>query len=334
MKKNKLTLEFFSNSKLNMSRLIRQSWATTIARHRLSTAEHRIMTRILERLQPEMSIKLNIDEIKSEENRVLKFLAKSLMPEGSTHHAELRRALQGLTKKDISFKKKLIKGSVYIYTHLIQEVRYETYSEFVEIEISKSIMPCFLALAHGYTKYNSEISFNASSSNIMKIYQYISHFREKKQIQINIDKFKDMLGLGGKYPEPRHFKQWVLTPAIKELKKVADVWFSIADVVKEGRKVVGWKLNIHKKRVAKKLPIAIPTEKDTQLKLKLIDDFHLGVNQAQKVVDWSKESDNLKLLQRELYDLHILKINGKIGRLGSLGAYVVKTLNEKFGLKL
>ena len=84
-----------------MTKLIKQAYATTMAKHRLDVHQMRIMLRILEALQPQMKFSANVADIDIEkENRIFVFKAKDLLPAGSKHHDQLRKALKGLTNKE------------------------------------------------------------------------------------------------------------------------------------------------------------------------------------------------------------------------------------------
>jgi len=167
----------------------------------------------------------------------------------------------------------------------------------------------------------------------MKLYQYISHFRDfarnKKTIQCNLETLKQWLQIEDKYPKPSELKKRILEPAMKELKEKADVWFDIAERVMDGRKMVGWKFNIYtpKKVVAYAKKEVVQDDKLIVIENKLQEVYGLSLGQARKVV---KEAPKMELM-RALYELSILKINGKIK---NIGAYSVKFLSAKFDIKI
>jgi plasmid replication initiation protein len=76
-----------------------------------------------------------------------------------------------------------------------------------------------------------------------------------------VDSLKLRLQLSEKYKRAIFVKNFILNPAVDELKKKSDVWFEILDPIKEGRKVVGWEIKIHKKddQIAKPKKLVAPS---------------------------------------------------------------------------
>lgn len=121
-------------------------------------------------------------------------------------------------------------------------------------------MPQFLAqarfIANGeakdnYTKIAILPIFKTSSKHTANIYKYISHFRDMKVVYCKLDSFKKFMNIENRYKTVSDIKRRVISPAIKELKEKADVWFDIAERVMDGRKFVGWKFNIYTKEPKK-----------------------------------------------------------------------------------
>ena len=319
-------------------KLIRQPYAATIARHRLDIHQMRILTRIMERLQPQMKYKTEIEEIEVEkENRVFKFEVKELLPVGNSNHSLLRKSLKELTKKDISFTKKCgnKKGGVEINTHLVQRTEFKKWANSVEIEIDRDVLPLLIALSTNYTKYSAKISFQSSSSSIMRVYQYISQYRDLHHLKVKGQKLKEILGITEKYNCIHNLKKRIILPAQKELKIKGDVWFEIQKNIMEGRRVVGWEFSIHtksEKKLGPRLPLAYKKGKkkeevNNKIEITLIQELKLSEKQAKNLLKNAPKKELLKAM----YDIRLLYKNGKIK---NIGGYCCKVLGEKFNIKL
>ena len=244
--------EFVYIRGMNKDIILRQPYAVTLAQHRLDVHEMRVIFRVIEALQPDVKYKKSVEEVGKTlfGNKVLRLRTKDLLPGGSKNYGRVRRALKSLRKKDITIEGKNEKGETYVcYTGLILKSNYYQNNEFVEIELCKELLPSFLALAKNYSKYLLEVAFNASSPNVMKLYQFVSthYWRGDLQKDVYMEDLRDWLLLGEKYPDSKNFRVRILEPAIKELKEKADVYFELKEPIKPGRKIIGWKIRIFKK---------------------------------------------------------------------------------------
>ena len=67
-----------------------------------------------------------------------------------------------------------------------------------------------------------------------------------KPLEISLERLRDLLYLGKKFPEYREFNRNVLTPAIKRINEQSDI-FVKTDTKKEGKKIIGFIFNIYNK---------------------------------------------------------------------------------------
>ena len=232
--------------------ILRQPYAVTLAKHRLNVYEMRIMYRVIEALQPDIKYNKNAQEIGNTifGNKLIRLRTKSLLPHGSNNYSRVKKALSTLTSRRLAVQGEDPKDGKYeLYTGLILKGKYFYNNEVVELELDKDLLPSFLALAKNYSKYLLEVAFNASSPNVMKIYQYISHHYWNKNFVIDMecDEIKEWLQLGSKYDRSKDLRKCVIEPAIKELKEKADVYFEIKEPIKLGRQITGWRIRIFKK---------------------------------------------------------------------------------------
>lgn len=322
-------------NKDNMSQFLqKQPYNLTIARHTLGIHQMRVMARAIEALQPSMT--MEVDFLNPPDDMWLTIKVSELVVGGNVK--PLREALDSLMKKIVRILHYLPEKATYleIGTPIIQEYKHEHGEETVKLKISGSLLPQMIDLARGYTKYSLQMAFNTSSSNVFKLYQYIAHFRDKKQIQCNVDTLRKWLQIEDKYAMPSKIKERILNPAMRELKEKADVWFEIAERVTKGRKMLGWKFNIHtrkneKKQIFEKKSIDIPPKSSEEEKL--IQVYKLSSRQAKKLLTFVSKFDEeqLKNYKKVLYDIYLRIANNE---LKNIGGYCAKILGENFDIKL
>ena len=307
--------------------LQKQPHRLTIAKHKLGIHQMRVMAHLVNKLQPFMS--MEVDYSKRLDDVWVAIGVGELTKGGNVK--PLRAALDDLMKKIVRIMHYIPEEATYleIGTTIIKEYEYKHGDEFVRIQISGSLLPQIIDLARGYTKYSLDVAFQTSSPNVFKLYQYFSHFRDKKQIRCNVDTLRQWLQIEDKYSTPAKIKEHILTPAMNELKEKADVWFDIAERVTEGRRMKGWKFNIYTKKelknTAKKVE-RIGAESDIKT---LTDMYQLGQGQAKILLE--KVSD-FPALRAILYKNVYLPFCDK--KIHNIGAYTVKFIQEKYGVTL
>jgi len=313
------------------STILRQPYAITLAKHRLNIHEMRIMFRIVEGLQPDMVYNRGRAEIGETlfGNKIIHLKTRDFMPEGSMHYSRVKLALKSLREKTITIQvRDAKKGTSEVYTGLITRGEYFHNNEIVEIEIDRALLPSFTALAKNYSKYLLEVAFNASSPNVMKLYQYISHWKDRKEIDVTVDTLRDWLQLGEKYKKSKSIRACILEPVSKELKEKADVYFEIKEPIKHGRKITGWRFKIFKKSTTDK-EIKHSQGLLSTIKMHLEDQFKFKSSDFEKLAPLF---ENYELL-RHLWDT-ILRVEKRIMTGGKepikrKKEYMLKALQEE-----
>ena len=239
--------------------LLSQPRNITVAKHKLGIHQLRILARAIEQLQDKMSFE--VDHTQNVESEKVKIKVGDIIVQNNVK--PLREALNGMMKKIVKIMHYIPEKATYleIGTTLIQSYKYEHGSSDIEIQISGHLLPQLIDLSRGFTKYSLDVAFSTSSVNTFKLYQYVASFRDKKQIRLNVSTLREWLQLEDKYKMPARIKERILEPAMKELKEIADVWFTIAERVMDGRKMKGWKFNIHTKKEPKKNKTALLEQK-------------------------------------------------------------------------
>lgn len=307
------------------NRLIKQPYAITMARHRLNVHEMRIMVRIIEAMQPNMVYAEDRSVVQQTllGDTILHLRTKDLLPSKSENYACVKRALKSLEQKVISIRGKDSKGEYETNSRLIMKSKYYLHNQMVEIQLDRDLLPDLLALAKNYSQYLVEVALNSSSHYVMKLYLFISHWRDKTKKTVMLETLRDLLQLETKYEKPKDLKKRILDPASKELKKRADVWFEIVAPIKSGRSIRGYIFKIYKRGNDRRLE-EVHTQNIKNILRELFDlrDYHL--RQLTPIISRQE-------LQDHVYE-KIQKIGAQVrkGNIQHVKAYVVKALQNEF----
>jgi len=103
------------------------------------------------------------------------------------------------------------------------------------------VVPYFLELKSGFTKYELEAAFSLTSVYSQKLYELLSHWKDKKEWEVDIDELKMLLNAEQyRYPD---FRRACLDAPTLEITKKTDLTVSYVPI-KMGRKYVAIKFSI------------------------------------------------------------------------------------------
>lgn len=307
---------------------VKQPYAITVAKHDFNVHEMRIMTRITQALQKDMmygKTRLEV-QIEVQKNlfggKVIRIPTQLLLPQGSQNYSAVKRAIRSLEQKSMLIRGKDKYGSYETSARLIMKSKYYLNNEMVEIQLDRDILPDYLALA-SYSKYIAEVSFESSSRYIMRIYQFISHWKDKTKKVVTIDELRDVLELGDKYSKAKDIRKYILEPCIVDLKKRADVWFEIDKPVKAGRSITGYVFKIYSRNENSHNAGAHATNIQHVLKAIFgLHDYHL--EQLYKIIHTAEYHPHIYEKLRDV------EAQIRAGKVQNVKAYVVKTLQNEF----
>ncbi len=303
---------------------IKQPYAITVAKHNFNVHEMRIMTRITQALQKDMVYGKTRLEVQKTlfGDKIIRIPTQSLLPKGSQNYAVVRRALRSLEEKSMLIRGKDKHGPYEATARLIMKSKYYLNNEMVEIQLDRDILPDYLALA-SYSKYMAEVSFDSSSRYVMRMYQFISHWKDKTKKVVTLDELRDVLELGDKYSKPKDLRKHILEPCIEDLKKRADVWFDIEAPTKTGRSITGYVFRIYTKNTDLRNAEAHAVNIQHLLKAAGLSDYHL-----EQLRDILNKSEYHPHIYRKLKDVEEQISAGKVK---NATAYIVRTLQNEFG---
>jgi len=303
---------------------VRQPYAITVARHNFNVHELRIMTRITQALQKDMVYGKTRSELQKTllGDKIVRISTKSLMPPGSQNYSVVKKALKSLGQKTMVIRSKDKYGSYETTVRLIMKSKYYLNNEMVEIQLDRDILPDYLSLA-SYSKYIVEISMASNSRYTMRLYQFISHWRDKTKKVVTLDELRDILELGEKYEKPKDLRKFILEPSIKDLKDRADVWFEIDKPIKSGRSITGYVFSIYKRNYNRHNASAHEQNiTDTLKTLFGLRSYH--IDQLREIINKAELHPHI---YQKINEIEFQISKGKVER---LQPYVVQALKNEF----
>lgn len=214
------------------------------ANYKLGVTEQKIILCLASNIQPtDSDFKTYTLPIK-EFNRLLGL-------KGTPKYSELRKITKELMQKvfEVRIRNKVIQVAWLSY------VAYNESDGTIDIRFDPFLRPFLLQLKREFTSYKLENVVKLKSSYAIRIYELLKQYEKIEERTFLLDDLRQMLGAEDIYPAYGNFKQRVLIPAQKELKKKTDISFEIEEV-KIGRRVDKLKFiinSVQKKKETKQL---------------------------------------------------------------------------------
>ncbi|MBT2757941.1 replication initiation protein [Mesobacillus foraminis] len=195
------------------------------ANYKLGVVEQKIILCLASNIQPTDS------DFKTYTLPIKEF-NKLLGLKGTPKYSELRQTTKELMQKvfEIRIQKKVIQVAWLSY------VAYNETEGTIDIRFDPFLRPYLLELKKEFTSYKLENVVKLKSSYAIRIYELLKQYEKLQERTFLITDLRKMLGAEDVYPAYGNFKQRVLVPAQKELKKKTDIMFDIEEV-KTGRRV-------------------------------------------------------------------------------------------------
>jgi len=282
---------------------IYQGNAISDARYEMTRLEKDLIYMLLskikkqDRLEGKLSYKIHYKEF------------EPFLDEKITNVSHLRKATKSLIGRVYEIWQNDTKGKkVLLQTTFLSSARYYD-GGIMELTINEGIQSYLMDFAKGFTVYSLQYAMSLKSIYSQRFYELLSQHRNLEHWRITIDELKYILKIEGKYPGYGMFKKKVLDTAQTELRDKTDINFSIKEI-KKGRKVVEFIFSINSKDNSQSLEI----EFDDTAKIynRLVNDFSLAVWQAKQIT----QEIELKKINKELYAINLMRVNGEIKNVG------------------
>lgn len=239
-----------------------QSYILTTAKYSYSVNEKRILYRIIElnqdllegkQLKERHYVEDGLFESKRYTFPLKAFLNTSDESESrSTNHSRVKKALESLQKKVITYEDEKVWESAGI----IFKVKMEKNSELVSFYVADFIYNALVDFSKGYRKFELTVAMNFKTEYSMRFYELFS--KQSNPISYTIEYLKEMLRVSDKYKETKDFIKRVIVPAKTELDSCSPYSFNYTPV-KTGRKITSIRF----------IPIYQPQYEDAEMHAKL-----------------------------------------------------------------
>ena len=177
-----------------------------------------------------------------------------------------------------------------------------------------------------YTYIDLVIIKDLKSKYAIALYELLKDYREVKEFTIEIDKFRELMGVNEKqYYKSSTFKKYVIEKAIDEINKSEKIDFSVKyELKKSGRKYSHIKFLIKKKTKNKQLEKQENTVNNQKVDLLLNSVPQLHREQAKKLIASSLGSYSLEYLQYQI------KYTNNQENINNYVAYLKKAIQEDY----
>ncbi len=279
---------------ISNNNLVTKSNALIEANYKLGTIEQKIILSLASKIQP-------TDSDFKTYNLPIKEFNKLLGLKGSPKYTELRQITRELMQKvfEVRIEKKVIQVSWLSY------VAYNENDGTIDIRFDPFLRPYLLQLKREFTSYKLENVVKLKSSYSIRIYELLKQYERVRERVFAVKDLRKALGAEDIYPAYGNFKQRVLIPAQKEIRKKTDIAFDLEEI-KNGRRVEKLKFIITSQRgtVPEQLTVFDDNPNDfqssgyqraSQLALKI--GFNLTAAQYKKWSDHYSEDQVLNVLK-------------------------------------
>lgn len=205
--------------------LVTKSNALIEANYKLGVVEQKIVICLASNIQPTDS------DFKTYTLPIKEF-SKLLGLKGTPKYSELRLITKEMMQKvfEVRINKKVIQVAWLSY------VAYNESEGTIDIRFDPFLRPFLLELKKNFTSYKLENVVKLKSTYAIRIYELLKQYERLQERTFLLTDLRKMLGAENIYPAYGNFKQRVIVPAQKELKKKTDISFEIEEV-KVGRRV-------------------------------------------------------------------------------------------------
>ena len=162
----------------------------------------------------------------------IKEFTKLLGLKGTPKYTELRKITRELMQKvfEVRINKKVIQVAWLSY------VAYNESEGTIDIRFDPFLRPYLLELKREFTSYKLENIVKLKSSYSIRIYELLKQYEKFQERTFPLNTLRKVLGVEDIYPAYGNFKQRILVPAQRELKRKTDISFEMEEI-KSGRRV-------------------------------------------------------------------------------------------------
>lgn len=127
-----------------------------------------------------------------------------------------------------------------LLTRFVQSVRFSHDAHKVELRFATEILPYLSQLEQNFTQYRLSNIVQLTSSHAIRVYELLVSWVGQGVLfkELEIDEFRDLLAIGGKYRQISELKRYVVAPALEQINDSTD--FELDVSFRKSRRTVKW----------------------------------------------------------------------------------------------
>ena len=162
---------------------------------------------------------------------------------------DLEQASNRLFDREVSIK---LEGNKTLRTRFVSGILFDPDKSMVTVTFAEDILPYLTQLKNNFTKYKLLEISELSSIHSIRLYElivmWINQYQNSKKL--DLDDFKYIMGIKGKYKQFGQLREKVIETAINEINENTDYHASV-EYQKVRRSYVSLELKFYKKTLAK-----------------------------------------------------------------------------------
>jgi hypothetical protein len=330
--------------------LIRQPYRITMARWNFSVLQKRILTKIISKLQREISLLQQGAELehlelfkKFHDNSgtiELKFLLSEFIRD-ECNYAHFKKAISQLRASSTSTFKIVLPAvkskkakkpeEELILTGLIDRAGITKYARDITISLHKAAAVELLKVDNGLTVIAENVMYQTNNKYTQKIYELICQWKDIGVLSLSVEKFRELLVLEKKYPGTKELIRKVIRFPEKELKAIGDVFFDFG-VTKRGNIITHFNFIIKTRANLKAESEHMILVREDTINL-LRQHFGFKTHHFEEIKEILGVPENIPGIRSKLTELALLSADKKQHNqpVNNLPAWTIASIKNEFG---
>lgn len=210
---------------MNNNNLVVKSNALIECKTKMTALEQKIISVLASEISP------SDEDFKDYEFSIKEFISLAGTNETAIYK-QIHESARRLMQKIVTFKR----GNRTITTAFLSSATTIDGEGKIILRFDPSLKPELLNLKKLFTEYRLEHILKLKSSHSIRIYELLKQYERIKKREIEIDEFKNLLGIGEGYDRFYDFERYVLEPSKVEINEKTDIFITYSKI-KSGRKI-------------------------------------------------------------------------------------------------
>jgi len=327
--------------------LIRQPYRITMSMWNYSVWQKRILTKIIARLQRDITLlergvefgQLELFKSSNDDTVRLKFLLSDFIKDGN-NYAQFKKAINQLRSVNVEIvqiilpaiksKKAKKPEEEVVLTGLIERAVIKKYARDITISMHKATAMELMKVANGLTVFAEDVMYETNNKYTQKIYEIICQWKDVGVYTLSIEKFRELLVLKNKYANTKILIRDIIRPVEKELKKIGDIFFDFS-VSKRGNVITHFNFIIKTKALLKEESEHLLLVKEDTINL-LRQHFGFKVHHLEQIEWILKDLSNIATLRSKITELALKLADRKLSGqpIKDIPAWTIASIRNEF----